>query len=34
MAAMLDLIARHAQGGGWFDTHPSTPDRIRRLRGR
>lgn len=34
MAAMLDLVARNAQGGGWFDTHPSTPDRIRRLRGR
>lgn len=34
MAAMLDLIGRDAQGGGWFDTHPSTPDRIRKLRGR
>jgi hypothetical protein len=34
MAALLDLIARDAQGGGWFDSHPSTPDRIRRLRGR
>ena len=34
MANMLGLFARDAIGGGWFDAHPSTPDRIRRVQGR
>ncbi len=34
MAAMLDFFGRDARGGGWFDAHPSTPDRVRRVRGR
>jgi Peptidase family M48 len=34
MAAMFELFMADARGGGWFDSHPSTPDRVRRVRGR
>jgi Zn-dependent protease with chaperone function len=34
MANMMNLFLRDARGGGWFDSHPSTPDRIRRVQGR